>query len=193
MAVQRTFCFYDALMRLTIPVFLLFLALDTSAQEADVLSDSDSGRPSLGLVALGAAAGYTVGAVAGYGVGQVADRNFVPENIFSEYAVAGIPIGGSFGSALGAHLANGRRGKLWAGVLASAVAQGLYILAITREPLDGRRFTLVLGIPLVGTGAAGQLSGGLPRSGAPSCSSTRPNPSSTCAVGGAHLEEPFHA
>ena len=75
---------------------------------------------------------------------------YAPEDLASEDGILGAVVGSSVGAALGAHVANGRRGSLWLSMLASAVAQGLYTYAITRDPLDGRRFAVVLGIPLVG-------------------------------------------
>ncbi|MEP0546198.1 MAG: hypothetical protein ABJF88_04645 [Rhodothermales bacterium] len=103
--------------------------------------------PPLAVVFLGAAAGYGLGSAGGYGIGLAADRSFIAEDILSEYGLVGAWIGSSTASALGAHLANGRRGTLWLNVLVTTAAQGLYVYAVAQTPAADY---LLLGTPLVG-------------------------------------------
>jgi hypothetical protein len=114
---------------------------------APASSNAEGHAPPLAVVFLGAAVGYGLGTAGGYGLGLATDRSFIPENIISEHGLVGAWIGGSTASALGAHLANGRRGSLWLNVLATTAAQGLYTYAVMQTPLAD---PLILGIPLVG-------------------------------------------
>ena len=114
---------------------------------APVLSNAERHAPALTVVFLGAAVGYGLGVAGGYGVGLATDRSFIPEYIVSDHGIVGAWIGGSTASALGSHLANGRRGSLWLNVLATTAAQGLYTYAVMQTPLV---YPLVLGVPLVG-------------------------------------------
>ena len=109
--------------------------------------DAQGHAPPLTVVFLGAAVGYGLGTAGGYGLGLATDRSFIPDEIISGHGLVGAWIGSSTASALGAHLANGRRGTLWLNVLATTAAQGLYVYAVTRTPLADY---LVLGVPLAG-------------------------------------------
>ena len=119
----------------------------TDYANAPVSHDAELHAPPIIGVYLGAAIGYGLGTAGGYGLGLATDPSFVPELLISGHGLVGAWIGGSTTSALGAHLANGRRGSLWFNILATAAAQGLYAYAVMQTPLA---YPLVLGAPLVG-------------------------------------------
>ncbi len=127
----------------------LVFRTDAPVGHTNALPSSNAERqaPPLAVVSLGAAVGYGLGTAGGYGVGLATDRSFIPDHIVSDHGIVGAWIGGSTASALGAHLANGRRGSLWLNVLATTAAQGLYTYAVMQTPLV---YPLVLGVPLVG-------------------------------------------
>jgi hypothetical protein len=120
------------------------------------------------ITTLGAAAGFAAGAVVGAvgipgvlsvwgsepfpppstGNGHVLESHDIAAGVVA--AVGGLA-GATIGAPLGAHLANGRRGNPWLGVLGSAAATGTTAWLLTRR--SGGVEVLIF-VPLVSIGSA---------------------------------------
>ncbi len=72
----------------------------------------------------------------------------------SRGGLVGAVIGGGVGAALGVHVGSRERGSLLWATLASGAVQAVYLVAVTREPLDGTRPRLLLALPILSIGAA---------------------------------------
>jgi hypothetical protein len=123
---------------------------------------------------LGAAGGFAVGAVAGgfavYNIFSnrrsaafpqpahpdgfiLADHEFMPAIMAGYGALAGAAVG----APLGAHLANGRRGNPWLGVLGSAAATTAAVMLVVPSGRSYQTFYVVLPVATVGSSAAIEL------------------------------------
>ncbi|HEX2076887.1 MAG TPA: hypothetical protein VHG08_04235 [Longimicrobium sp.] len=104
------------------PILRVEARQPAAAGHALQLAQPEEGRPALWLVA-GGVAGGGVGMIAGMFIGGVLDGPADEDCIdfcFGPGLILGTLVGETAGIALGVHLANGRRGSLPIGMLASA-------------------------------------------------------------------------
>ena len=123
------------------------------------------------ITSLGAVGGFTAGALIGaVGITAVASmwpsRTFRPPyagggHILEHHDIAagavmgiGAMAGAVVGAPVGAHVANGRRGTLWAGVLGSVAATTTTAWLITRR---GDGVEVIVALPLMSIGSAAAI------------------------------------